>query len=305
MSIESDFIWFDGELRPYADSQVHVMSHTLHYGLGAFEGIRAYTQPDGRAGVWRLDDHLERFLDSLRMCHLPSSRWTREQLAQACMTTLEANHFTEAYLRPLGFLGTGAMGLGARSNPLHVIIASWRWGAYMGDEGLRKGVRLKTASFVRHHPNAALQRAKVIGHYVNNILARYEANDAGYDEALMLDNNGYVAEGTGENIFVVERDGTVLTPPGMNILPGITRASILEILAHEGIPHRQQSFGRDALYTAAEAFMVGTAAEVTPIRNVDGVDIPNTPGPVTRRVQKIYLDAVRGKVDWLAHHITH
>jgi branched-chain amino acid aminotransferase len=238
------------------------------------------------------------------MCRLPTPNWDLDALCEACLDVLDANDFTAAYLRPLGFLGTGAMGLGARSNPLHIAIAAWKWGAYMGEEGMQKGVRLKTASLVRSHPNSALQSAKVVGHYVNNILARYEANDAGYDEALMLDNNGFVAEGTGENIFVVERSGRVLTPPTANILPGITRQSVLEILKHEGVEVAEQFFGRDALHTASEAFMVGTAAEVTPIRNVDGVDILRTPGPVTQLVQKTYLDAVRGRVPWLKESVT-
>jgi len=303
MGIESDFIWFDGEMIPYDDARVHVLSHTLHYGLGAFEGIRAYTQPDGRAGVWRLQEHLRRLIDSVRMIRVPL-RYTEDELVAACLQTLEINKFTEAYLRPLAFLGHGQMGLGARNNPLHVIVAAWKWGAYLGDEGLDKGVRLKTSSFSRNHPNAAMSRAKVVGHYVNSIVARYEANDDGYDEALMLDHHGFVAEGTGENVFVI-KNGIIKTPPVSNILPGITRRSVIEILRHEGYEVVEQLFGRDAFYVADEALMCGTAAEVTPIRSVDRRVIGDgTPGPITRRVQAIYLDAVRGKVDWLRKHIT-
>jgi len=303
MGIESETIWFDGEMIPYEEARVHVLSHTLHYGLGAFEGIRAYTQPDGRAGVWHLNAHLVRLVDSIRMIRIPL-RYSLDELAEACLQTLEANGFTEAYLRPLAFLGHGQMGLGARENPLHVVIAAWKWGAYLGDEGMNMGVRLKTSSFSRNHPNAAMSRAKVVGHYVNSILARYEANDDGYDEALMLDHHGFVAEGTGENVFVI-KNGVIKTPPVSNILPGITRRSVIEILKHEGYEVVEQLFGRDAFYVADEAFMCGTAAEVTPIRSVDQRPVGDgSPGPITKRVQAIYLDAVRGKVDWLRHHIT-
>lgn len=303
MSIQADFVWFDGELVPFADANVHVLSHTLHYGLGVFEGIRAYEQPDGRAGVWHLDLHLRRFVDSMRMMRtdLPFSQ---EQLRDACLDTLKANGHKEAYLRPLAFLGMGAMGLGARTNQVHVIVATWPWGAYLGEDGLNNGVALQTSSFTRNHPNSMLQRAKVVGHYVNSIMARYEANENGFDEALMLDHNGFVAEGTGENIFIV-RDGVVWTPPLANILPGITRESVMEIFAHEGIEVRESFFGRDALYTADEAFMCGSAAEVTPIRALDRRVIgTGKPGPITKRVQELYLAGVRGKVDWMAHHIT-
>lgn len=303
MGIESDFIWFDGEMVPFAEANVHLLSHTLHYGLGAFEGIRAYEQPDGRPGVWRLDDHLDRLIDSLRMIRIPL-KWSRETLHEACLEVLRVNAFTEAYIRPIAFLGAGQMGLGARNNPLHVGIAAWKWGAYLGDEGQRSGVRLKTSSFSRNHPNAAMSRAKVVGHYVNSIMARYEANDDGYDEALMLDHHGFVAEGTGENVFVIKGD-QIKTPPVANILPGITRRTVIEILEHEGYQVQEQLFGRDAFYVADEAFMCGTAAEITPIRDVDRRIIGDgTPGPITRRVQQIYDDAVRGRVDWLAGNIS-
>lgn len=302
MSIASDWIWFDGEWVRFEDAKVHVLSHSLHYGLGAFEGIRAYAQPDGKAGIWRLDEHLERFVDSMRMARL-TLPWSREQLAQACLEVLERNEFDSAYLRPLAFMGSGQMGLGARNNPLHTVIAAWRWGAYLGDDGMSKGVRLKTSSFSRNHPNAAMARAKITGHYVNSIMARYEANDDGYDEALMLDFHGMVAEGTGENVFVI-KNGRVKTPPVTNILPGITRRTVIEILKHEGIEVEEQHFGRDAFYVADEAFMCGTAAEVTPIHSLDRRIIGDgVPGAITQRVQELYLDGVRGKVPWLVEHI--
>jgi branched-chain amino acid aminotransferase len=303
MSVRSDFIWFDGEMVPYDDANVHVLSHTLHYGLGVFEGIRAYEQPDGKPGIWRLEAHMKRFFDSLKMMRWECA-FTPEQLTAACLETLAINGFTSAYLRPLAFLGHGQMGLGARGNTLHTIVASWPWGAYLGEEGMRLGVRLQTSSFTRHHPNAALQRAKIVGHYVNSILARYEANENGFDEALMLDGRGMVAEGTGENVFVVER-GIVKTPPVTNILPGITRDTVIDICRHEGIEIREVPFGRDAFYTADEAFMCGSAAEVTPVRELDRRRIgEGQRGPITERIQSIYLDAVRGKVDWLRGDIT-
>lgn len=303
MGIESEWIWMDGRLVPFAEAQVHVLAHTLHYGLGAFEGIRAYEQPDGRAGVWRLDEHLERLFDSLKMARL-SSPVSLDDLRNACLEVLRANGFSEAYLRPIAFMGKGAMGLGARNNPIHVVVAAWKWGAYLGDEAMQNGSRLRTSSFSRNHPNAALSRAKIVGHYVNSIMARYEAIDDGFDEALMLDHLGFVAEGTGENVFVV-KGNVVKTPPVANILPGITRRTVIEILEHEGYDVREQLFGRDAFYVADEAFMCGTAAEITPIHSLDRRVIgAGRPGPVTRKVLDVYGDAVHGRVDWLRGGIT-
>jgi branched-chain amino acid aminotransferase len=303
MGIESDFIWFNGEMIPYADANVHVLSHTLHYGMGVFEGIRAYEQPDGTPGIWRMREHMKRFVDSMKMMYTDCP-YTLEELEQACVDTIKANPFKSAYLRPLAFLGHGQMGLGARNNRVHVIVATWNWGAYLGEDGMKNGVNLSTSTFTRHHPNAALQRAKVVGHYVNSILARYEANENGFDEALMLDQNGFVAEGTGENIFVVH-DGVITTPPVANILPGITRQTVMEIAKHRGLELKEQFIGRDALYTADEAFMCGTAAEVTPIRSLDRREVgKGKPGPITQAIQDDYLSGVRGEVPWLREHIT-
>ena len=303
MGIESDWIWMDGKLVPFADAKVHVLSHTLHYGLGAFEGIRAYEQPDGKAGVWRLDEHVARLFDSLKMARLPMP-WTQAEVREACLEVLVRNGFTSAYLRPLAFLGTGAMGLGARNNPLHLVVAAWQWGAYMGEEGVNNGVRLRTSSFSRNHPNAALSRAKIVGHYVNSIMARYEANDDGFEEALMLDHHGFVSEGTGENVFVI-KGGVIKTPPVANILPGITRKTVTDILAHHGYTVQEQLFGRDAFYVADEAFMCGTAAEITPIQSLDRRVIGDgKPGPLTKLVQKTYAEAVHGRVEWLQESIT-
>jgi branched-chain amino acid aminotransferase len=291
MSTKADWIWFDGKIVPYDQATTHVLSHTLHYGLGAFEGIRAYTQPDGRAGVWALDDHMTRLFDTMKMMEMKTS-FTREDVTQACHEVLKRNDMTEAYLRPLSFIGEGALGLGVRTNPVHVVVGAWKWGAYLGDEAVKNGVDVKISTFTRHHPNAAMQRAKVVGHYVNSIMARYEANA-----------DGFVAEGTGENVFVV-KGRHVKTPPVANILPGITRKSIIEILKHEGYEVEETWFGRDAFYVADEAFMVGTAAEVTPIHSVDRKVVgTGEPGPVTKLSQKLYNQAVRGKLDFMKRHI--
>ena len=304
MGIESKYIWMDGKQVPFEDAKVHLLSHTLHYGLGVFEGIRSYRQPDGDGGVFKLDEHLKRLFDSARMCRMEIP-FSQEEVRQACLETLNANGFKEAYIRPIVYFGTGAMGLGARTNQIHVAVATWEWGAYLGAEGLEKGIRAATSSFTRHHVNANLQRAKIIGHYVNSILARYEANDNGYDEAIMLDSMGWVAEGTGENLFVV-REGMVKTPPVVNILAGITRKTTIEILRHElGLEAVEMPFGRDALYVAEEVFMTGTAAEITPVREIDRRVVgPGVPGPVTRKVQEVYAAGVRGNVEWLRHYIT-
>jgi len=303
MSVESQFIWMDGELVPYEDANIHILSHTLHYGLGAFEGIRSYQQEDGSSAIFKLDEHIKRLLDSAKMCRM-TVPYSQSQIRDACIETLRANNFKAAYIRPLIYLGHGAMGLGARANKVRVAIATWEWGAYMGEEGLQKGVRVGTSSYTRHHINANLQRAKIIGHYVNSILARYEAAENGYDEAIMLDQNGYVAEGTGENLFVI-RDGRVKTPPVVNILAGITRRTTIDILEHENIRIDEMNFGRDAIYVSDETFMTGTAAEVTPIREIDRLTIGDgKPGPITQLVQKTYLDGVRGKIGWLQKFLT-
>jgi branched-chain amino acid aminotransferase len=301
MSIESAYIWMDGKFVPFADANIHILSHSLHYGLGVFEGIRAYEQPGGGGGVFKLDEHLRRLIDSAKMCRM-DLQYSVEDLRTACLDTLRKNEFTSAYIRPLVYLGMGGMGLGARNNPVHTSIIVWKWGAYLGDEGINNGIRVATSSFTRHHVNANLQRAKITGHYVNSILARYEANDNGYDEAIMLDHSGYVAEGTGENLFIM-RDGVVKTPPIVNILGGITRKTAIQIMEHEGHEVKETPFGRDALYVADEIFMTGTAAEITPIREVDRRPV-GPPGPITKMVQQTYLDGVRGKVDWMKDMIT-
>ncbi len=230
--------------------------------------------------------------------------YTYDEVREACLETLRRNGMTEAYIRPLVHLGHGAMGLGARGNPVHVTIAVWNWGAYLGEDGLANGIRCATSSFTRHHVNANMQRAKVVGHYVNSILAKYEANDNGFDEGIMLDQNGLVAEGTGENLFVM-RNGLVKTPAITNILGGITRKTAIRILQELGLEVRESQFGRDALYVADEVFLSGTAAEITPVREIDHRTVGGGgPGPVTMKVQEIYLAGVRGRVDFMREWIT-
>jgi branched-chain amino acid aminotransferase len=303
MGIESRYIWMDGKLVPFDQAQVHLLSHTLHYGLGAFEGIRCYRQDSGGGGVFKLKEHLERLMDSAKMCRM-TMPFTLDELFNACIETLQANEFEEAYIRPIVYIGEGAMGLGARSNPVRVAVATWEWGAYLGEDGIKNGIRVGTSSYTRHHVNANLQRAKIIGHYVNSILARYEANENGYDEAVMLDHSGYVAEGTGENLFVI-REGRVKTPPVVNILAGITRRTAIDIIEREGIRLDEMNFGRDAIYVAEEVFMTGTAAEITPVRECDRLMVgKGAPGPITRMVQQVYSDGVRGRVDWMKPYIT-
>lgn len=301
MGIESRYIWMDGELVPFENAKVHVLAHTLHYGLGVFEGIRAYEQSTGGGGVFRLDEHIRRLMDSAKMCRMDLP-WSHAQIKEACLQTLQANEMTEAYIRPIIYFGMGKMGLGARDNPVHLNVAVWDWGRYLGEEGIKNGIRVQTSTFTRHHVNSNLQRAKVIGHYVNSILARYEANENGFDEAIMLDGSGYVAEGTGENLFCA-RDGMVKTPPIVNILGGITRKTVLEILRRDGVEVHETAFGRDALYVADEVFLTGTAAEITPVREIDRRTV-GTPGKLTRRVQEIYAAGVRGEIEWMKPYIT-
>ncbi len=303
MSIRSKEIWMDGEFIPFDEANIHVLSHTLHYGLGLFEGIRAYRQDDGSGAVFHLDAHLDRLYDSARMCHIEIPH-SQEVLRAACLETLSRNGMEEAYIRPLVFLGSGAMGLGARGNRVHVAIAVWKWGAYLGEEGMTKGIRACTSSFSRHAVGSTLQRAKVVGHYVNSILARYEANDNGFDEAIMLDSHGLVAEGTGENIFAI-KNGVVKTPSVTNILAGITRRTAIEILDHLGILVDETLFGRDALYVADEVFMTGTAAEITPVREVDRRMVgQGSPGDMTLQVQKLYSEGVRGRIEFMRPMLT-
>jgi branched-chain amino acid aminotransferase len=300
---KTERIWLDGTLVPWDAAQVHVLTHTLHYGLGVFEGIRCYQCHDGRSAIFRLREHVDRLFGSAHVLDLPIP-YTREQIAAACVETVRANRLRECYIRPIAFMGDGEMGLAARP-PTRVAIAAWPWGSYLGDEGMRSGIRVKTSSFARFHPNTLLTKSKAVGHYVNSILASREARTSGYDEALLLDVDGYVSEASGENIFIAS-EGVVKTTPLPTVLGGITRHAVLRLLADLGIPAHEERFTRDEVYLADEAFLTGTAAEVTPIRELDDRRIGDgTPGPVTRRLQELFFAVVRGREErhrsWLAY----
>ena len=297
-----ELIWMDGKLVPWEDAKVHVLTHSLHYGVAVFEGIRCYTQPDGSGAIFRLREHVRRLFESAHIC-LMEMPYTKEQVSDACKDVLRANKMTEGYLRPIAYHSDGMMGVGA-VNPVKLTVATWYWGAYLGDEGLKRGIRAKISSYTRMHMNSDPTRAKVTGHYLNSVLAKREALVAGYDEAILLDQQGYVGEATGENVFVV-RDGVLYTPPvSGGILEGITRESILRIAQDKGIRFAERRFSRDYLYCADEVFMCGTAAEITPVREVDDRKIGlGEMGPVTREVQATFFRAVRGQdpryAEWL------
>jgi branched-chain amino acid aminotransferase len=298
----SEKIWMDGELVDWADAKIHILTHTLHYGCGVFEGIRAYATSQGPA-VFRLTDHIERLFDSAQifMIDVP---FTREQLVEATKETVRVNGLDSCYIRPIVYLGYGEMGLNPLPCPVNVSIAVWPWGSYLGDEGVQHGVRMKISSWQRHDPNAMPPAAKGTGMYINSSMAKVEALKAGYDEAILLSPQGYVSECTGENIFVV-RDGRIVTPPvSAGALEGITQNSVMTIARDLGVDAVVGSILRSDLYTADEAFLTGTAAEVVPIRSVDDREI-GEPGPITRKIQETYFATVRGEVDqykdWLEH----
>ncbi|MGD8858967.1 MAG: branched-chain amino acid transaminase [Myxococcales bacterium] len=298
-------IWMDGELVAWDEARVHVLTHTLHYGLGVFEGIRCYRRSDGRSAIFRLREHVDRLFESaavadMAICH------SRDEIEEACLQIVRQNGLDECYLRPLAYVGAGAMGLYGRDNPIHVTIAAWRWGAYLGDEGLEKGIRAKVSSYNRPGINIAMTKAKIVGNYVNSILAKREVVAAGYDEAIMLDPQGYVSEASGENVFVVKK-GRISTPPlGGSILGGITRHTVLTLCAELGLDVTERLISRDELYTADEVFFTGTAAEVTPVREVDERTVgEGARGPITKRLQDRFFQLVRGPEElhpeWLAY----
>lgn len=294
MTIEADEVWLDGEFVDFEDANVHVLTHSLHYGLGAFEGIRCYKREDGRSAIFRLPAHINRLFDSCRIGTIDIP-YSKERLRDVCVEVVERNGFEDSYIRPLVFLGDGEMGLYATSNPVRVAVITWEWGAYLGEDGLTNGIEAKVASFTRHHVNASMVKGKLSGQYVNSILAKREAMAEGYDEAIMLDTEGYVSEASGENIFVVH-DGTIYTTPvGGSVLAGVTRDTVMCLARERDMEIVEQRFTRDFLYTADEVFMTGTAAEVTPVRKVGQRTIGNgEPGPVTRRLQEDYFEHVKG-----------
>jgi branched-chain amino acid aminotransferase len=289
----SDKIWMDGQFVKWQDATVHVLTHSLHYGLAVFEGIRCYNGKAGSA-IFRLPEHVDRLFESAHIAMM-SIPYDKKQIADAIVETVRVNKLDACYIRPLVYIGYGAMGLYPGDNPVRVAIAAWKWGSYLGAEGLEKGIRAKISSFTRHHVNAAMPRAKISGHYVNSILAKREVKADGYDEAILLDADGFVAEGTGENVFIV-RHGKLITTPLTSVLEGITRNSVMQLARERNIPVVEERFTRDALYVADEVFVTGTAAELTPVREIDGRTIGNgKPGPLTKSLQKAFFDVVHGE----------
>ncbi len=298
---KSDFIWMDGKLVPWDEANVHVLTHCLHYGTGVFEGMRCYKTEKGSA-VFRNREHAERLLHSAAIMGF-GMPYTSEEIMEAIKNTIRENKLEECYIRPLAYLGDEGRGLNIKGITTHLMIAVWPWGAYLGEEALKNGISVKVSSFTRHHPNITMTKAKVCGAYINSVLAKQEAIQNGFDEAILLDPYGYVAEGSGENIFIV-RNGKLKTPPLTSVLEGITRDCIIKIAGDQGIEVVEQYFARDELYIADEIFFTGTAAELTPISEVDRRKIgKGGRGPITEKIQGIYFDAIRGKdekyANWL------
>jgi branched-chain amino acid aminotransferase len=294
-------IWFDGHKVPWREAKIHVLTHTLHYSLGVFEGIRAYKTERGTA-IFRLPEHTRRLFDSAHILGMPMP-YDKQTINEATGAVVRDNGLDSAYIRPMCFYGAESMGLRATGLRVHVFVAAWHWGAYLGAEGMEKGIRIKTSSYTRHHVNITMCKAKASGNYMNSMLALQEALACGFDEALLLDPEGYVAEGSGENVFIV-RDNILYTPDLTSALAGITRATILTLAEEIGLTIRERRLSRDEVYIADEAFFTGTAAEVTPIRELDGRMIGNGKrGPITERLQTLYFDVVHGRhakhQDWL------
>jgi branched-chain amino acid aminotransferase len=299
---KSEWIWLDGRFVPWADANVHVLTHTLHYGLGVFEGIRCYRQHGGGSAVFRLREHNRRLFESAHILGLEIP-FSEDDVLAACIETVRKNRLEECYIRPLAFRGDGEMGLKSK-NPVRLAIAVWHWGAYLGDEGLKNGIAVKTSSFQRIHSNTHMSKAKAVGNYVNSILASHEALAAGVDEALLLDTEGFVAEGSGENVFVA-RGGVVKTPGTEAILPGITRDAAIQLMRDLGHEVREDRITRDEIYIADEAFFTGTAAEITPIRELDRRRVGRgAPGPITKAVQERFFAAAHGRDERYRHWLT-
>lgn len=298
-----DKIWMDGEFINWEDANVHILTHTLHYGLGVFEGIRAYKLHDGKTGFFRLTEHMQRLHDSGKMVMLDVP-YSVEELCETSKELYRINKLEEGYLRPIAFMGDGAMGLGATDNPVRVALIAWPWGSYLGDDGIKNGIRCKISSFNRLAINVNFSKSKLCGNYVNSIMSKREATMAGYDEGILLDQDGYIAEGSGENLFLI-KNGTVFTPPNSSsILNGITRQTVMQLLQDEGIPVKEERLVREAAYVADEIFLTGTAAEITPVRELDNRAIgTGKPGPITQKVQELYFELIRGKLpqykEWL------
>jgi len=301
MADRDGVIWYDGQMVPWREATTHVLTHTLHYGMGVFEGVRAYDAEQGTA-IFRLREHTDRLFRSAHILQM-AMPYDKDTLNRAHLEVVRENGLESAYIRPMCFYGSEGMGLRADNLKTHVIVAAWEWGAYLGKENLEKGIRVRTSSYTRHHVNITMCKAKANGNYMNSMLALQEALSCGYDEAMLLDNEGYVAEGSGENIFIV-RNGMLYTPELTSALEGITRDTIMTLAAEEGLTIREKRITRDEVYAADEAFFTGTAAEVTPIREVDNRVIGNgCRGPISEKLQTLYFDQVHGRredhPDWL------
>ena len=292
---KAKYIWMDGELTPWDEAQVHVLTHTLHYGNGAIEGTKAYKTHDGRCAIFKLKEHTQRLLNSSKMT-LMDVPFSLEELNDAQVKLLQENElFDGAYLRPLVYLGYGVMGLYHKDCPVQVSIAAWKWGAYLGEEGLKNGIRLKISSFTRTPNTSSMGKAKAVANYLNSQMAKYEAVEAGYDESLLRDDQGYIAEASGACLFMV-RDGKLISPPNDNSLESITQATVIELAEDMGIEVVRRRITREELYIADEVFLTGTAAEVTPVRDIDARTIGcGSRGPITEKLQSAYFDAVAGK----------
>ncbi len=302
MSDRDGWIWYDGKLVPWRDANTHVLTHSLHYGLSVFEGLRAYRTDSGTA-IFRLREHTERLFNSARI-FLMQIPYSFDEIMEAHREVVRHNRLESGYIRPIAFYGSEKMGISPKGAAVHVAIAAWPWGAYLGEDALQKGIRVKTSSYARHHINVSMVRSKTGGHYVNSILANMEAQRDGYDEALLLDTAGFVAEGAGENLFLV-RDGRLIEPQLVSGLTGITRASVIELARDLGLEVLSQPMTRDDVYLADEAFFTGTAAEITPIRELDGRVIgAGARGPVTERIQKRFFDVIHGRDERYRHWLT-
>ena len=294
VAVSGKRIWLDGRFVDWSEARVHVLTHTLHYGLGVFEGIRCYRTVDDRSAVFRLGDHLRRLYDSAHI-NLMQVPYPREVVEEACLEALRQNDLPEGYLRPLVFIGDGEMGLNPGGNAIRVAVIAWSWGRYLGEEGLERGIRAKVSTFSRHHVNAKMTKGKTCGDYVNSILAKREALLDGYDEAILLDTQGLVSEASGENLFVV-RDRVLATPSLYGVLGGVTRDTVIEIARDKGIPIEERAITRDELYVADEVFLTGTAAEVTPIREIDRRRVgAGARGPLTALLQSAFFEVVSGR----------
>ena len=300
-------IWFNGKFVPWDEANVHTLTHTLHYGLAVFEGIRAYKCDDNRSAVFRLKEHVDRLFSSAHIAHIQIP-FTKEQTSEAILELLSINELDAAYIRPIAYIGGGKIGLHPGDNPIELAIAAYPWGTYLGEGALSKGITTKISSLTRMGVNSFMTKAKISGNYVNSVMAKVEATSLGFDEAILLDNEGYVAEGSGENIFIF-RNGVLKTPPLTSVLEGITRDAVIQIAKEEGLNFEAERFTRDELYIADEAFFTGTAAEITPIREVDKRTIgQGKPGPITKKLQSRFFDIVQGRdpkyIDWLEFFFT-